>query len=119
MNSYTIIKRITKFTCLFCRAILCKVWQANTNSSSCSSLLQEQNCRIYVNIILKTPAEKERGEGGREINYIQIDASNFIPVLKAMFWLQAWGSVSSFSIIQTLATYFKNSLTFSLISPRH
>ena len=41
---------------------------------------------------LKTPTrererEREREEG-REICYIQIHASNFIPVLKAMHWLQ-------------------------------
>ena len=44
---------------------------------------------------LKTPTrERERGvgewgKGGKEIHYIQVDASNFVPVLKAMHWLQA------------------------------
>ena len=45
-------------------------------------------------MILKIPTrekERERGreEEGREMHYIQIDASNFLPVLKAMPWLQA------------------------------
>ena len=41
---------------------------------------------------LKIPTRERKRERGemrrREICYIQIDASNFIPVLKAMHWLQ-------------------------------
>ena len=64
---------MTAFTCLFRRAILYRVRQANTNSSSCSSLLPEQNCRTYINMTLKH-LEREREEGkGRVIHYIQVE----------------------------------------------